>query len=88
MQKNSVGKASKIKTAKKAVSAVKANSREAKKAAKLEKKQAKKDLKIMKKVYTKAIRKESPERIVTIFAILLSILSVVLDYFITNSKEQ
>lgn len=88
MEKNSVSGAKKTKAVKKAVSAVNANIKEAKKAKKLEKKQAKKDLKTMKKVYTKALRKESPERTLSIIAVLLAFASVILQVFFIDKDEE
>ena len=87
IEKNSVSGAKRTKAVKKAVSAVNANIKETKKAKKLEKKQAKKDLKTMKKVYTKALRKESPERTLSIIAVLLTFVSVILQVFFIDKDE-
>ena len=87
MEKNSVGKAKKTKAVKKAVTAIKADAKEAKKAKKLEKKQAKKDMKLMKKAYTTALRKESPEKALSLIAVFLTIISVVLQVFFIDEKK-
>ena len=87
MEKNSVARAKRSKAVKKAVVAVKTDAKEAKKAKKLEKKQAKKDTKLMKKAYTAALRKESPERALSIIAVWLTIISVVLQVFFIDEKK-
>jgi uncharacterized membrane protein (DUF106 family) len=41
----------------------------------------------MKKVYTKALRKESPERTLSIIAVLLTFVSVILQVFFIDKDE-
>jgi hypothetical protein len=88
MEKNSVASAKKAKSVKKAVTAVKSNFKEEKKAKKLEKKAAKKDMKLMKKAYTAALRKESPERALSIIAVFLTFVSVILSVFFIDNDDQ
>ena len=88
MEKNSVGSAKKTKSVKKAVSAVNANFKDEKKRKKEEKKAAKRDMKLMKKAYTKAIRKESPERALSIIAVLLTFVSVILQVFFIDNDDK
>lgn len=88
MEKNSVGSAKKTKSVKKAVAAVNANLKEEKKNKKQEKKAAKRDMKLMKKAYTKALRKESPERTLSIIAVLLTFVSVILQVFFIDNDDK
>ena len=88
MKKNSVGSAKKTKSVKQAVAAVNANFKEETKNKKLEKKAAKRDMKLMKKAYTKALRKESPERALSIIAVLLTFVSVILQVFFIDKGDK
>ena len=85
MKKNSVGSAKKTKSVKQAVAAVNANFKEEKKNKKLEKKAAKRDMKL---AYTKALRKESPERALSIIAVLLTFVSVILQVFFIDKGDK
>ena len=45
-------------------------------------------MKLMKKAYTKALRKESPERALSIIAVLLTFVSVILQVFFIDKGDK